>query len=117
MLERGLKLENEQSLKEQIQLVVIETLFAAYLHSNYSKKKKEKNTKEIGIDVVNTRILRDPLLLFLLAGAVLLAGVVVVVAAGVVVVVVAAGAAGVVVAVVAAGVVAGVVVFTGSLCG
>ena len=114
-----MELENEQSLKEQIQLVVIETLFAAYLHSNYSKKKKEKkNTKEIGIDVVNTRILRDPLLLFLLAGAVLLAGVVVVVAAGVagvVVAVVAAGAAGVVVVVVV--VVAGVVVFTGSLCG
>ena len=45
LLERGLELENEQSLKEQIQLVVIETLFAAYLHSNYSKKKKEKKYK------------------------------------------------------------------------
>ena len=45
LLERGLELENDQSLKEQIQLVVIETLFAAYLHSNYSKKKKEKKYK------------------------------------------------------------------------
>lgn len=46
LLERGLKLENDQSLKEQIQLVVIETLFAAYLHSNYSKKKKEKKIQK-----------------------------------------------------------------------
>lgn len=46
LLERGLELENEQSLKEQIQLVVIETLFAAYLHSNYSKKKKEKKIQK-----------------------------------------------------------------------